>query len=434
MRRLTCFLLSLCLMLTAPAALAEGIRFTLTADVSPSGFPENEQRLMESVSALLDAMVLEGDYAASDGSFDLSVALSMTSDSDAASADLRIYGMDSHWGVQSSLLGDADVMINHLSLMEFAVKAYNLYGLPLPQLSLLSPYAHESALAVLWEDASILLLPREQSHTVPPAQLQELSERIIALTEEDRTLRYWCEVLRITLGAESVDSFLMALPETIALLCPDGLTVTHTDTAITWASGEATLLTIQDDGQSFSAALSLPGLIDAGAAFLTGPSFVTGSIHTECELLKADISFSLPVSLPVNLPFSLSVEASGALLEEPLHLVFEGEGHGNTIWVRRLTPDHSAELMTIIAELTPYMLAEKTAFTPEDITGVNLLSVNSDSLSQWLNHAKAPLLAGCYDWVVCMPPTVCQTLMDTLEESGLLDTLADALLGTTAEY
>lgn len=427
-------LLSLCLSLTASAALAEGVRFTLTADVNPSGFPDEQQRLMESVASLLDSLTVDGSWASHDGSFDLSAAFHLAPGDDAASADWRVYGLDSHWGVQSSLLGSADVMINHLALMEFAVKAYNLYGLPMPQLSLLSPYAHRSAFQTLREEAAPLLSPREEPHTISADELQTLAERIIALTEEDRALRYWCEVMRIALGADRFDSFLYELPQIVAALCPDGLTVSRDDNTLSWSSGDIMLLSVQDDGQSFSAALALPGLISAGAAFLYGPTFITGSVHTDCELLRADASFSLPVSLPVILPFSFSLEADGTLLSEPLHLVFEGEGHGSTVYLRRLTPDHAAELMTVTAELTPFTPHEAPAFTPENISGVNLLSVNSDSLAQWLSQARTPLLESCYRLVVCMPPTVCQTLMDTLEDSGLMDTLVDALLGMTAEY
>lgn len=427
-------LLALCLSLTASASLAEGVRFTLAAGVNPSGFPGDRQRLMESISALLDSLTLQGTYTMQDGAFDLSLAAQLTTGDDAAAADLRVYGLDSHWGIQSSLLGDADVMINHLALMEFAVKAYNLYGLPLPQLSLLSPYAHRSAFTALGTEAAPLLLPREEACTVSAAELRALAERFVTLSEEDRALRYWCEVMRITLGADVFDSFVASLPETVAKLCPDGLTIARKDSTTTWSNGETALLTLQDDGSSMSASLDLPGVITAGAAFLYGPTFVTGSLHTDCALLKADVAFSLPVSLPVILPFSLSAEASGLLLKEPLHLVFEGEGHGNSVTLRRLTPDHTAELMTITADLTPFDPLEMPAYGPEDVTGVNLLSVNGDSLADWLDQARTPLLDGLYRLVVCLPPTVCQTLMDTLEDSGLLDTIADAMLGTIAEY
>lgn len=418
------------------SALADGVRFTLSADVEPSAWPGDDRKLVTMLDALLETMVVEGTYVSSDGSFDLDTTILLGEGNDVSRTDLRIYGLDSHWGVESSLLGDTDVMINHLALMEFAVKAHDRYDLPLTTLSLLSPYAHRSAFAAFAAEAEPVLHPEEGTRTVSRLQLFKLAQRFVELSKEDRALYYWCEVMKIETGlGETFTGALEAMPATVFALFPKGITITKAGSEITYASGDTTYLHITEADGTRQLTLTLPDIVTFGHTVRKGATFTTGAMHVSCALLDADVSYSIPTALPVNLPFSITIDAQGPVLTDgPLHLTIEGEGQGDTVILRQLSADHSAVLTTATIRLSAYAPAQEPAYTPETVTGMNLLSVNGDSLAELLSQIKAPLMSSVFSIVVSLPPNVCQTLMDALEDSGLLDTLSDALLGTSAIY
>ena len=64
-----------------------------------------------------------------------------------------------------------------------------------------------------------------------------------------------------------------------------------------------------------------------------------------------------------------------------------------------------------------------------DLNGVNILSVNSDSLRALLSEVKWPLMNGLFDMVNAAPASAVQTLMDYAEDSGLIDLRLDSMSG-----
>ena len=150
-RRMLALLVCLCLLAPAPVqaeADVTGVRFSLQAQLEPSAFSAASDTLktLSGLSQLLDAMTLEGTLDRSfTGSFDLNAALTLYGLPETRTK-LRVFGKDSHWCVQSSLLGNETLMINLLALLEFSIKAYSHLGIPLQRAALLAtPYVHTSA-------------------------------------------------------------------------------------------------------------------------------------------------------------------------------------------------------------------------------------------------------------------------------------------------
>lgn len=428
-------LLALCAVLALSPAMADGIRFTVSADMDPVQYPVEDRALLEGVAALLDAAAFEGTLLTNDGSFDLSLTMLLEDDEDPLATELRVFGLDSHWGVQSPLLGDATLMLNNLAMLEFGVKANHHLGVPLQQLCLLVPYAHTSALAVIAEALSPLLPQEEGVYTLNPDELNTLAETLTDLAENDRTVRYWIEAIGMASGTDAlVYSLLPALPEYLTQAAPDGLTVTRTADSLTWRSGEATLLTMTEADRTTSLNIALPEICTVNATLRDDATFLTGSVHIASPVLNADASFSLPAALPVTFPFYLTLDAEGSLLGEPLHIFLDGEARGNTLTIKQLLPDHSRTMLTITATLTEFIPENLPVYTPADIEGVNILSATSDSLAALMARVQKPLLTGLFDLLVALPSETVQAAMDLLEDSGILGLLTDAMLGTSGEY
>lgn len=420
-------LLALCLLLAAAPALAEGVRFTIRADIDPVQYASDLRPLMTGLAALLDDAVLEGALVTDSGCFELDAAMTLGSGQDACVTSLRLYGLDSHVGLESSLLGGSALMINSSALLPFGLKARDYTSLPLDTAALLAPYTHVSALQPVAALLAPLFPDTPGSVTLSPAELDALIADLQTLCEENTALNHWLEATELYGTVDRFCRAYFALPEALH----PALTIERTDTALTWLADSLPILTLTQQENTTAVTFTIPTMAEFSATLRDDRTFITGSMHADVDGTKADLSFSLPTALPCALPaFYLTLDAESPLLpEEGLRLVFEGESHGNAITIRQLRPEHTYTMMTLTATLTPFTPDTLPAYTPESLTGVNILSVNGDSLRELLVDVREPLLTGLFDLLVAAPPEAVQALMDVLEDAGVVDLITDSLSG-----
>lgn len=423
--------LGLCALLICTGALADGVRFTVSADLDPVQYAEENRALWEGIAALLDAASFEGTLATNDSSFDLQLTMLTEADGRTLETPLRVYGLDSHWGVESPLLGDTTLMLNNLALLEFGIKANNHLGVPLQQPCLLVPYAHTSALDVLAQTLAPLLPVQESVTFIPPEELAELAAALTETIEYDRTVRCWIEAIGMSSGTDILlYSLLPGLPDYLAQIAPEGLTVTRTADHLSWTSGESVFLSLEEIDRTLLLSVALPEVCSINVNLRRDVSVLTGSLHVESPVLNAECSLSLPLSLPVVIPFLMTLEADGPLVGEPVHITMDSEVHGDLIILRQLLPDHSRTMCTISLALTEYDPEQLPAYTPADVAGVNILSATSDSLRELMGEIGVPMISGLYDLIVALPARTVQTFMDVLDDSSILDLLTDAMSGS----
>lgn len=428
---------SLAMVLALSPALAQGVQFRITADIDPVQYDSDLQSLMAGLAALADVGAIEGTLLPGENSFDMNAALLLPHRDETCRTDLHVWGLDSHWGIASSLLGETELMVNNLALAEFGVKAYNHLGVPLQYAALAVPYTHTSALDVL-RPVVTPLFPEEDGETLLTAEdLRALTGRIAELARTDRTVRCWIEAVGIASGGDQVIfDTLDALPETMGKLCPQGMAVIRSGDDLHWqpVGSDAALLSLTHEGSTAHLTASLPGVIVLETTLRDDGSIQTGTLRLESAVLDAEIGFSLPTALPVTLPFFLTVDAEGMLLGEmPVKLVFEGEAHGSTLTIRQLLPDQTRTMMTLTAVLTP-IAGQAAAYTSADLAGVNILSVTGATLGELMREVAPTLVKGLFDLVAAMPASTCQALMDLLDVSGILPLLTDAMSGSDESY
>ena len=215
MKKNVCRLLAalLCLTLAPFAALAEeadiGLRFDLTFQMDDAAYPQEDQALLEGVAELLNMMSLSGTLAVSAPSFDMQFDL-MLEDSEETRTSFRLYGLDTHYQLESSLLGDQGLMMNNLALLEFAMKAYFHLDMPLQYVALLiSPYAHTSAFDWVRQEWNGVMHAQEGDRVIPRDAVLELAAYMSENAEMDRAFSFWVQAL--TLDAGYSDSIFEAM-------------------------------------------------------------------------------------------------------------------------------------------------------------------------------------------------------------------------------
>lgn len=420
--------LTLCLLMAAFPALGEGLRFDITADLDAALYPREMRSVLQGVSALLDALSLSGTLTTHDGSFDLNADVTLGSGSAACTTSLQVFGMASHSGVRSNLLGEQELMVNHLSLLPFGLKAREWFGVPLEKAALLVPFVHEDALQCTQDVIAPFFPAQNGISLITSDDIRTRAQTLLRLCDEDESLYNWLDATELYSTAKYYLRLLISASDYIV----PGLTVTKTDNTLSWDILFLNVLKLSEKDNTLSLSVNVPALLTINGTLRDDKQFVTGALHVGLQDdLSADLSFSLPTVLPCLLPaFYLTLDATGkGLPDDGLHLVFDGEARGNTLLIRQLLPDHSHPLLTITATLTPFTPSKLPSYTPSDLNGLNILSVNSDSLITLLRDVRQPLLTGAYDLLVAAPPQAVQTLMDVLEDTGILGLLTDSLSG-----
>ena len=209
-RRMLALLVCLCLLAPAPVqaeADVTGVRFSLQAQLEPSAFSVASDTLktLSGLSQLLDAMTLEGTLDRSfTGSFALNAALTLYGLPETRT-ELRVFGTDSHWCVQSSLLGDETLMINLLALLEFSIKAYSHLGIPLQRAALLAtPYVHTSAFEALASAWNQVIGAKTGSRTISRAKVLSLAKQMAEIAADARALRSGVQAVALATGCDEV--------------------------------------------------------------------------------------------------------------------------------------------------------------------------------------------------------------------------------------
>lgn len=429
MRRLLALVLA-CLLLCS-GALAEGFSFQLSVSIDPMHVDASQKQMAHALQPLLKMLDIKGDVALGENAFDVTVQASLN-DAPESPWSLRLYGLDSHWGVQSNWLGDTTLMVNQLAWLEFAVKTYHHLGLPIQKAFLcVSPYAHMSA----WEGiqtALVTLRQTEQDGLISQEHLRICAEEIARLADEDRALYYYIEAIGLESGTnEEIRATLRALPQMVAEQFPDGLQVEHTEQGETWRNGNQIIYTCQTTEASTQVTVAVPTLGTISWVVNTDTVASAGTVTLDTAWLTAHAQFSLPTSWPVRFPFFVQLDAQGALVGEKVQYALLGEAQGNALTLSFLSQEE--QFMTVKADITPEASQTAPAYTSEEIEGVNILSVDGPALSALMREIALPLYQGALPWLVHAPAQTIQTLMDALEEDGVFQLLIDSLLGAEAE-
>ncbi len=375
---------AMCLVLALVPAMAEGVDFAASFEVYPDAWPSGTESLAEGLQTLLEAAAIDGQLVQNGDAFHLRFDFGFGAQGHRST--FEVFGVPSHYGVRSSLLGDTQLMVNNLALAEFGLKANNYLGVPLHRAALMAPYVHTSAWDVLAGVMSPLLPETDGTVVLSADTARGVISQALTLCEQDRTVRCYVQAL-------GIDPW--GLADALYVICADGLTVCRDGKTLTWSAGERMLMR--------SAA-------GEGGFVMT----------VNADVLQADVKVNR---------HAVFVSVHGDAVESPIYVdVSVDPGQRDGVYAVTLRDPGGDAMLTATISTTdakePVLSADHTA---EDITGVNVLSVNSETLAELMRIVSPDLLREGILLLADAPAKAVQHLMDALEESGILPMLTDAL-------
>ncbi|MGN0746626.1 MAG: hypothetical protein ACI4ML_08120 [Aristaeellaceae bacterium] len=441
-KRLTALLVCLCLLVPCLAG-AEGVhavRFTMEAEVNPDAYPEEDRALMTALAGLIDMISLEGTFEYNDeNSIDLNVQM-LLEQAEETRTTFRLYGCENTWALQSSLLGDQQLFFPLTSLLEFCMKAYFHLNVPLQRVGLLlTPYVHKDAFATftsLWDS---VMNARTGSRTIAREDVLDLAARISEAAWTDRAFTYWVMAVALESGYDTAitDAFTGMRAWADSFLDEDGVTVTVAGEDQTWSTGGTTLFsrTVRDGWTTLS--LSLPaspdGYVLSGfltmrntGAILNADARLTVTLEGESIL---DLRFSaddLPMVIPAAGPFAFTWDATGAAVPEGFRLRFEGTSVDGAFTVRQLDAATGETMLTLRGIAAPGQNVSPLNWTAKDLNGLAFFSVSDTTLSQFAADVLPTFAKGVLPLLAHAPVKACQTLMDLVTGTGILDLMTSS--------
>lgn len=451
-RRALCALLCLCMLLPG-LALAEqdasGLRFRLGFQMDGSAFPREQQELMTSLADLVNILTLEGTLESSfTGCFDLNTQLMLNSREDTRTS-LRVYGMESAWCINSSLLGQETLLVNLVALLEFSMKTYFRLDIPLQRLALLvSPYVHTSALDSMTSAWRRVMLAKEGRRTISRKQVRALAQEMADIAEKDSIFQYWVQALTLEAGYdEAVTQALAGLPAWVeTFVNSNGIAVSFKGATETWRAGKTTLFTRTEEDAVTAWSLSLPPTANGYAitAHYTGQP--SGEHLLQLNIADAAQATVLDVCLQAtgvsdleNLelasPFTLQADVTGTAVKEETHLLLEGQKQDDYMTISLLDAKTRQPQLTVSGTVQAYTPQKPPAFTAAQMEdSFNLLSMNDTTLTQLLSRVASPLYHGLLPLLTHIPVSTMQSLLNLLEEHRVLDLMLNGGASGEAEY
>ena len=451
LKRWTALVLICCLMVPV-FSLGEGAlpvipgtvahQYNLSFHMDADAFPEtDEPETLQGMADLINILSVQGETVTYDISFDTKFDLLLNQEEDTRT-HFHIFGLDSHWMAESPLLGNERVFFNQLALLEFAMKGYFHLGLPLQLPALLSsPFVHASAARSTWQTIQDALGERTEV-TLSRDQLLTLATTLSDSTVNDRALSYWIKTMFLDAGYdELVEGWLRTLPQWVGSWGAEGLTVARTADTEKWTAGGHTLFMRTTSDTETSWTLHLPPMPDGNQVEILyrlekGESaqqlHLRITVGTEEErLLQALVTGeNLPLGMAIHQPGKLDI-----LLEGPMagswagqhQLLLDGDGSQATIqWMNteKNLPMVWAEGTITKAEptFTPF-------YPPGEVTGVDLLSVNDESLKDFVESVTRPMMEGMLPLLLQVPASAYQAVYQLLEDYGILSLMTAGLEG-----
>ena len=481
LRRILCLFCAVLVLMagTVPAvseAAADGnssYDFDLTFYLNADSFPELLRTRADGYAALINSLGLRGNisWSTQTNSMDLEATMYFT-DNPSLTYPFRIYGTKQRVFITSPLINNEIILLNMAALMEFAIKAKNTLGIPLSYLALLFPYTTESAFDGLIRSWEKVIGSFSKSGKVSVKKFSELSGLWTEELLNNARLQFW--ISGVADGSDSpsaVEIEMNNLPQYYQRITNNKpVSVSVARDSETWknAAGD-TLFSKVQSGDSASTVLSLPASengyvpyfsltsqsgsqsfgFDAAASVRRNPSVVSdaGNGYDEEEygsdwdassdefpelLLDFRASGSgLPLSLPADAAFSFSVSVRGALYPNYSFFI-DGETKQDGAITLSLLKPYSQDSVpvaifryagTVLPAAEPKVVPDYFRAGLED--AYNVFSFNEQKLSAFTAKVLPSLIRSVFSFVASAPTSACQSFLDDLTDSGILDMLLD---------
>ena len=346
--------------------------------------------------------------------------------------------------LNSSLLGEKTIALSNYSLLNFCSKMSEHLGVPLQYIALLLPYVWANSLSLPIQDWNYMLEGMDENGVIPEKAVRYLWDCWWYRVNEDEGVRILVDSLcKDSDLEEAFRGMVMEIPDyfvkdvarekEIIILQDDKNTVWRADT------GDFFTSVVSDQNMEYDLALpvmktgylpvfSLESAQDGNRFSSRLRAQILGTEDLQEDLINLQASLlSFQVTWPADCQSLLSLSLTGGLLPNigfSVYLASEENGH-TRLEVRKPTVDYEPGpvMLTLEGNLNP-IDREFTmlSFNLDDLDGaLDLLVANDAAIRAFLPDLVQPMLEGILHFLVGIPTSACQTIMDDLTDLGVLD-------------
>ena len=420
------------------------LRFHLEADT----FPFRERKKVQGYEELLDALEIRGNYSycAETDCLDLHFQLIPVSNPDAA-LSFRIFGWVANWlNVSTPLLGEKAVCFRPKDVLNFSVRAWDFFYIPLFHFAILFPGILSSA----WTELSEKWVEETENmtgNTLTVGAIQRITEYLKGQFEYDPYVtKLVTAAIQSIPEKDLVSEEISRLPDLLpAAADGQGLKVETGETDgkefIRYVNhrGETIYEALNGD-QSSEEKLTLPVSVSdympsyayrreetaGGTSVFLDASWDrvsdNGTLPDTILRLKAEGS-RLPSAFPADAEFSGEVLSEGLLLPVFHYLVNGVTGADGNVNLSLTNPDRpeAGPAFTCTGSFIRVPYEGKLEYMIGDIiTDYDLFALTDQTLGELRAEMVPAMMEILPDFVYEIPAHGVQSLLDTLEQYGLL--------------
>ena len=463
MRKILAFILAGILALGAIcASLAEGepqvyaYDYSLRLHLNTAVYPYRERQHHQGYADLLDLLEIRGSMVRCPETKSADVSLELVPKTNpAAKVSLRMYGTNEMMKLESPLLGKEVVCFRPTGIMAFAKRAWEAFKLPAPYYVLLIPDTTWLAYRCIPDGWNEIVGPVKDGTVLEP----ETVEKLAASWQENLlggdAIRNWVKAIGYPLpDPEALQVAVEDLSKVITLAAngenlefeekeKDGtrtLRLKNAAGAVLWEEHHSE--------NEYDCTLSVPDVavdyipswnyktetangkinLSLAADWAKGPG--TGLEENSYRkdwpesLLSARVELEgLPAVYPSDSSFSGTVSLSGYLLPNFSYVVKGSTTAAGevSLSLTRADKPEGDPVFTVTGSVTPKEYAEKLAYVTEEmVTPYNIFQLNETTLRSLVSAIDRPLARGLIDFLYELPASSCQSIMDDLEDYGVI--------------
>ena len=417
----------------------------------------SEGSVLAGMLDFLKMLEIEGSFHRNDDrSKGFEMTASMVLDGDESTRmDFSLWGLEALFHVVSPVWNNENIVINVPALLEYGMKIYNHLDIPLQRFFILYPYASCDAFTPVWWALQDTMRSEDEhltEWTVSSDKLTALGERLSNMLYDERGVRIWLDTMTsFNAAGEELTELWMNIPEWLSSEVPE-VTVNRTETSEIWKTGTQTLFSseTQSDG-SYALHVFLPGFVFGENASFDYVRTMHGDTYdvdlslvlgTDEHLFVQGTfqSHAVPCNWPASAPFDCVLDFHGPLLyglsfirknqagllesaqiTDTLHAELSGDGNH----VSLMSGDDA--LITAHVSAETYVPETEVYHRLTEWGGLNFFSLHDSTLNEFLDSAKDSMIEAALPLIIHAPVSTVVSLMDVLQEAGILDILAYGL-------
>ena len=427
-----------------PAAVYD---FDFTLRLYPDSLSEPVRERVRGYADLLEALRFRGTLtlALSGDCFDIKLSV-IPKNREAEPIRIGIHGAEDLMYLTSPLLGEKSFSLDYFSFLAFCSKMSEHLDLPLHYLALLYPYTWKYSLRLPTEDWAGMVGKEDENGVIPAEAVKYLWECWSYRLERDEPTLILINTLCKDLDAEDAfrgmlteipDYFVktVAGEQEIRIVRDGGTETWHTASGEffsrteTEKSGRITL-NFPKMKTGYQPVFSLETVREDNHQSGRLTAQILGTDRLQEDLLNLEASIiSFPVKWPSECWSLFSLSLTGEIVPNvgaSVYLAAQENGHA-LVEVRKPTVDMEpgALMLTMEGDLVPregdHLIR---MFSLDDLKGsLRIFTANDLDIRAYMEDLAIPVAEGLIRFLVGVPTSACQAVMDDLTDLGVLDLL-----------